>query len=81
MVSILASPSNAVHWSGGLRRMRHCQVQQFIDGAHAIWRFVFAADIAFITLELPLVTLKWAFSVMGKLLLRLVSLCPARELS
>ena len=31
MISTLASPSKAVHWSEGLRRMGRCQVKQFLD--------------------------------------------------
>ena len=35
MVRILATPSKAVQWSGGLRWMGHFRVKQYIDGAHA----------------------------------------------
>ena len=41
MASILAPQlllQKAVKWSGGLRRMGHCQVKQSLDGAHAYWR-------------------------------------------
>ena len=58
-----------MQWSGGLRRMGHCQVKQHLDGAQALcrvsWRFV----LLFATLlELrALVTLECAFAVVGKL--------------
>ena len=33
MVSNSASPSKAVHWRWGFRRMGHCQVKQSLNGA------------------------------------------------
>ena len=34
MVSTLASPSKAVQWSEGLRRLGNCQIKQCLDRAH-----------------------------------------------
>ena len=44
--------------------MRHCQVKQPLDGAHACDELagdLFCCKIAFITLELALVTFEWAY--------------------
>ena len=53
MVSTSASAAKAVQWSGGLRLMGHCQLKQFLDGAHACDQIagnLFAANMSFIKL-------------------------------
>ena len=70
MVSILASSTEAVQWSGGLRRTGRCQMKQPLDGARTLATSLpaicFAANITVITLELALVALEWTFAAVGR---------------